>query len=424
MRVSIGASSILRCTGTAAGVLALVGALMAAGTNAGAGPRASGADAPKLPDGVGLAAGEHWLTHDELTATDVRIQDTPGNEVDNWAQKHGALGVSFDDAGGYSVALPASGSADSLAKMDTSSVGVSMNLKRSSMTKASVASTAANIEKFAHEHPEYQFSFYYDAGKDATHVETEAPVAVVNSLKESVPPKLDVHSAPRVDNATQERSACTTARTSIAAAPGQNNDPSPHFGAARISDTCGRCTSGFTMQDITGHPYQITAGHCFPSGYQVASGNYFYGRITDRAQFPIWDLEKITESGYLSAIYRSQHVVTQVSGASDPRVGRTGICISGASYATPEECGASVRSDNATLCVGGQCTHNLFSFSRGGNRPKMADGGDSGGPVYSVSTSGQAAHMWGLYIGGSPYEYYAEKYSSIRSVFGGQVYVR
>ncbi|MEU5977648.1 helix-turn-helix domain-containing protein [Streptomyces sp. NPDC047315] len=270
-----------------------------------------GTGTPDLPPGVELTDGQRGLSVVELKATDTRRKDLPGAKVEAWGKDHDAVGMSFDDTTGYSVALPPGASAADLAKASTASVGVPFTVRRSSMKKADVEAVAADIRSFAGKQPTHQFGF-----------------------------------------------------------------------------------------------------------------SHFYGQI-DNAQYPIWDLAKITGSQYLSAVYRSEFTATQVSGASDPTLGhpgQTGICVSGGGYATEERCGASIRNLNATLCVQGQCTNGLATFSRG-SQSQMAGYGDSGGPVYFVNNSNGRLHMQGIYVGGSPYQYYLEKHSNIRSLFSGSVHL-
>jgi hypothetical protein len=361
--------------------------------------------------------------HTKLTAEEVRVaeesaKDNPGDKVDAWARAHGALAVSVDDAGRYTVALPATAVDDSLAKLDASAVGVPMTVKRSTLTQSDIDATAQKLHEFAARHRDFSFGFWYDAGHDAVYVHGNLTGGLADQLRATAG-KVVIDANP---TGTGGRDACN-----------RNADCNPHYGAAEISSGTLGCTSGFAMVDPYGDDYQVTAGHCFPQGYHLASGPNYYGSISDRMPFPAYDLEKINDNCcipqiYLGRIWTDTNEVLSVSGASNANVGypgRDGICVSGASGVF-DRCGASVRNTSATFCNEAGCTYALMAYSRGSGT-QMAWPGDSGGPVYFNNNSNGLAHVVGMHIAsscsGANCMHYAEKYSTIQSAFGGHIMV-
>ncbi|NUT97286.1 MAG: S1 family peptidase [Saccharothrix sp.] len=58
---------------------------------------------------------------------------------------------------------------------------------------------------------------------------------------------------------------------------GRFNDTSPYYGGDRIGNREGTCTYGFSLTNLYGIRYGITAGHCFTDGAGVALTRWFPG---------------------------------------------------------------------------------------------------------------------------------------------------
>jgi streptogrisin D len=363
-------------------------------------------------------AGEYTkLTAEQLRIAEESARDNPGNKVEAWARVHNALGVSADNAGRFTITLPATAAAGSLAELDTSGVGVPMTVKLSTLTRSDIDATVQKLHDFAARNRHYTFGFWYDAGRDAVVVHGNLTGEPAGRLRASAG-KVVVDADP---TATGGRDACE-----------RYADCGPHDGGALISSDGYRCSSGFAMLDWNGDDYQVTAGHCFPQGYHLASGPHYYGTVAHKMTYPYFDLEKISGNcclpqSYRGRIWTSSYGFVAVSGASNADVGypgRTGICVSGQANGS-EQCGASVRSTSATFCNADGCTSGLMLYSRGSGS-QMTWNGDSGAPVYFRNQSNNLAHVVGMHIARScsgECLHYAEKYTTIQNSYGGHIMV-
>ncbi|MFC6083720.1 hypothetical protein [Sphaerisporangium aureirubrum] len=230
-------------------------------------PASAGATSPPDPGRSAdpAAGGQGDPAAQERAIAQKAAENVPGDKVEAWAQARGALGASVDDAGHYTVTFPATSAKSSLAQLDASDLDVPMTVKRSTLTKADIDATAAKLREFAARHPGHSFGFWYDAGQDAT--------LVGGDLTDELAAELRTFAGKVVVDADPEAGA---GRHSCS----RYNDCNPHDGGASIESNGIGCTSGVAMVDSSGHDYQVTAGHCFPRGYHLASGPYYYGSVT------------------------------------------------------------------------------------------------------------------------------------------------
>ncbi|MBE8516222.1 S1 family peptidase [Amycolatopsis sp. H6(2020)] len=68
-----------------------------------------------------------------------------------------------------------------------------------------------------------------------------------------------------------------TKQAKVQPASGRFNDSSPYYGGDRIGNPTGTCTYGFSLTNLHGIRYGITAGHCFAVGAGVSVTRWFPG---------------------------------------------------------------------------------------------------------------------------------------------------
>jgi streptogrisin D len=195
-----------------------------------------------------------------------------------------------------------------------------------------------------------------------------------------------------------------------------------HWGGAGIGNSSGGtrvCTSAFTAKKSNGVRVSITAGHCGANGTKWWSGSYSYGTTAGFANFPDYDQERIEGSTYGNKIWTDGPGdgldSRTVTGGGDAAQ-NTQVCASG--MISRSICGITVVDDNGgTFCDYQGCTTYLMVGYKGG--AVIGQGGDSGGPIYSVP-SGSNATIRGMIIGGTGggVHLYAERYNSIAGHLG------
>ncbi len=202
------------------------------------------------------------------------------------------------------------------------------------------------------------------------------------------------------------------------------NDGRPHYGGSAIglaSNHVNVCTSGFVVRHTSdGLRGATTAGHCFNNGVLISSGSQAYGATSGKIDFPVYDMMNV-----LSAVETFQNIIhvdpccpttrTQ-SGAADPVVGTTSVCISG--MTSLARCGITISSLDAVLCDQYGCTPGLIAGSRA-DHLLVSQPGDSGAPVYTRpgSTTALARGMNIGYANGGQ-TLLAERISNVQNHLG------
>lgn len=198
---------------------------------------------------------------------------------------------------------------------------------------------------------------------------------------------------------------------------GRDDDLNPHWGGAGIrrrgSPHSHECTSGFTVRLANGAYGTTTAGHCFGNGTVIDSGNYF-GTVGGKSNYPMFDMAWVASWNanwygprFLSNPDRTYRTVTGAAWAS---VGMN-VCQSGATSLAI--CGITVTSLGGKLCDPDGCTYSLLVARRAGTTTHRD--GDSGAPIYTRPSSGGAATIRAMLIGGSTRDtMMGEHWSSIR----------
>lgn len=207
---------------------------------------------------------------------------------------------------------------------------------------------------------------------------------------------------------------------------GRLDDGEPHWGGAGIragSEGSNHCTSAFTIRLANGNKGSVTAAHCFSltgsgtiNGRNVYSGPQFYGETEGASNFPTYDMVRIAPKGetFDNKIHTDPCCpsVRTVVADGNPDLHEF-VCVSGKS--TRAKCGAEVRDLNATACTQSGCTPNLMYAKKPGE--VIAQGGDSGGPVYNRFGDSNAAARGmikaGLQSGGD--FFYAHKIVAIKN---------
>jgi hypothetical protein len=321
--------------------------------------------------------------------------------IEQWTKSQDGLGYYWDQAARqYVVRVTGDRRSRAAAVLTASSVSAPVRLEDATASKEAVDQTLSLVEGRAW-YPGGQKSglgVYYDPIKDVTVVETDAPTGAVDTLKRSVRTPIEVQHA-ELDLKSR------------------HSDGAPHSGGADIDNerTNQLCTSGYTMQDLRGIRYQLTAGHCGEPSDQFYSGRNYYGWIANKAPFPTYDLAALRClcPDYQPRIYVTEDATLPVKDTLVPTVGMQDVIISGAGSGTS---GArQVTSTDATLCARGVCVHHLISTSGGHVAP-----GDSGAPMYKFLEGG----VWalGIVIGGdgnaNPVSTFAESMTSVHQAFG------
>lgn len=343
-----------------------------------------------------------------------------------WAEANGIMEMSARD-GVITAALPRTAPPRSLessrATMGAAGLDGTVVVKRSTLTKADLAATTVKLIDFYQTYArQYSMAFHFDAAQDAVVVSGNLPPAMTNRVRNIGHVVLKMNPSNIVNRLSGQNTQQGTDRY---------NDAGPwHYGAAAIrnQNSFGLCTSGFTMQDGPDKnyaPYTVTAGHCGSPGTSFKSGNNWYGTMTYKPAYPTFDAAKLECCGdqYGKHFWTSPSSTRTQVNAYNPAVGRpapSGLCVSGQTTIW-EKCDAYITSTNASVCRAGACTYGVIEF-RKGDGSQLAAPGDSGGPIYSLTPSGEAQIHGIIFASGSPngtWFHYAEKFEGLRNLFGG-----
>ncbi|MDQ1658054.1 MAG: hypothetical protein QOD41_3137 [Cryptosporangiaceae bacterium] len=170
-------------------------------------------------------------------------------------------------------------------------------------------------------------------------------------------------------------------------------DDGPHYGGARLhlKNYSAGCSSGVTLVRA-GVRHMVTAGHCYSTGTNVYSGQFYFGLVNIR-HFPNPDLELINGNPGTSGQGAQSYGAYVYTDPSAPGVAAVAtrwttpvggyVCTDG-SY-SQERCGARVATTTASFCDSDGCTYNLARAQQPGKL--VAQLGDSGGPVYQKPTA-------------------------------------
>lgn len=196
-----------------------------------------------------------------------------------------------------------------------------------------------------------------------------------------------------------------------------------HWGGAMIKSALKYCTAGFSViKRSNGQRGSVTAGHCGGVGTIWNSGSNYYGKTTVRTNYPDYDQSLMTGSSYGAKIWTDgpgDSLDTRtVKGAGDPALGSY-ICQSG--YKSLSLCRLTVKSLSAKYCDTDGCTTYVIRATRGNTI--AIRGGDSGGPVYTTTSSAGATIRGLAFAGGgctasNCTTLYAERYASIAGHLG------
>lgn len=352
---------------------------------------AAGAESPKAPAPAPVGA--------RVSADSVGANSAGANKVGAIAKANSALGSYYDDAAKqYVVTLPSESKATAAAFQ---SAGVATRVVHSEFTTQQVNAANATLKKHTW-HPaakKYNYVFYFDPRRDAISLASNAPAAVVAPLEKANPGLIYYHYESNVGRDFNRQ-----------------DDPPPHWGGSLLSPLI--CSSGFAVQDGAGNRYMATAGHCYSNGTQVRSGmgTYSFGTFANPT-YPFDDLGIISGSTYQGYVYSGNQFSSSArlvyGGGTAVINGFSNYCRSGAT--TGEQCGNRVISETGTVCTAGICTGGQYVY-RGNGVPSA--GGDSGAPLYSVSTDNRGVFVIGIHTGRGGADMLAEPYSSLIASYG------
>ncbi|ALG12503.1 hypothetical protein AOZ06_41600 [Kibdelosporangium phytohabitans] len=325
------------------------------------------------------------------------------NKVETIAKANSALGHYYDEAAKqYVVTLPAESKATAAAFQ---SAGAATRVVHSEFTTQQV--TTANSAITQHTwHPaakKYNYVFYFDPRRDAISLASNAPADVVAPLEKATPGLIYYHY-----------------ETNVGRDFNRQDDPAPHWGGSLMTPFVNGpiCSAGFAVQDGFGNRYMATAGHCFPNGTQLRSGlgTYSFGTFANPT-YPLDDLGIIAGSTYQGYVYGGNQISSNArlvyGGGTAVLNTFANYCRSGAT--TGEQCGNKVVAENGTVCTAGICTGNQYVY-RGSGVPSA--GGDSGAPLYAVSTDNRGVFVIGIHTGRGGADMLAEPYSSLIAAYG------
>lgn len=380
-------------------------------------PDQSGLAAQAVPTEAGHLAHEDWAANDAAQADIIAINgaldtlarapassDTPEDLPMTWAMTSGIIGTTLDNVSQSLV------------------VAIDPNLVDANVVKRLLLPVAGQIQieivpgchsvaelAAAHDviearewHPDARrasYGYYYDV----------AEAAFVFTFS-----KDDANAAAALEKALTDFVVVSIGAPSRL---GRLDDGQPHYGGAGIGTQNNNfCTSGFTAAK-SGAKGSVTAAHCYASnGLNVWSGPMYYGVTADRQPFPTYDMIRIAPNG--QSFTNKIHVdpccpsVRTVTAKGDTSVNEF-VCLSG--MTTRAVCGVKVVSMSGTFCDPG-CTPNLGYGEKPGY--VIAQGGDSGGPVYNRFSTSNAAIRGMIIARDNPWNVYFHKISRIEDRLG------
>ncbi|MEV8513474.1 hypothetical protein [Dactylosporangium sp. NPDC051484] len=363
----------------------------------------SAADRALLPDQH--LAFEQWITGDAGQKANAAVQDTIAKSVPELANnndgkgpvsdtelslRRGIIGSAYDH-NSHSIVVVADGKvADTAAlgaKARSASAGLAAGVQvdvRQGCSSAADLLDALGVIKRRDWHPQAKsasFVSYLDAATSTFQISFDAAdKAVAESLRARLGSRVTVTlgGAGRTD---------------------RFNDGRPHFGGSAIGVGANDniCTSGFTVRrNSDGMRGETTAGHCFNNGDAIYSGSKFHGTATGEYDYPNYDMTLVlSNSETWSPIIHVDPCCPDTrtqTGAANPSVGTTGVCISG--MVSLSRCGITISSLDGNLCDQDGCTSGLIIGARADNGI-IDQPGDSGAPVYTRPGSSTATARGG-----------------------------
>ncbi|MER5727524.1 S1 family peptidase [Streptomyces sp. NPDC002138] len=173
--------------------------------------------------------------------------------------------------------------------------------------------------------------------------------------------------------------------------PGRVNDRAPVSGGALLITQPETCTAGFgVVSEATGRKQLLTAGHCGPVGSPWFNGDgEFLGNAVSRhpeADALVIDVnssDRVWHGAVSETLDGIDEAARTVTEARSPEVGQY-VCTSGAVSGT--HCGLRVTRTGVVVSVAGTDVPDQIEAEQTGH-VAAAGNGDSGGPVYSATTS-------------------------------------
>lgn len=345
-----------------------------------------------LPLGVAGSTSQAPTTRiaSELTDSSLGSPATDRDPFLEVVRSKGGLGAYYRSDGVIVVVVPASGSS-SFRATDVAGFGVSVTLEARDIEPAEIAAikdrVAASTWKPAPQVARPIAVFDPRTGKVRIH--SDAPVEEFFDVFAAFPGKVEY----------VEQGVRLLSRTA---------DFEPHWGGAKMvsPEISGYCTSGFAVNNSSGNPRMLTAGHCFLLNWNVNSpGGTTFGQVKNRGNYPLSDFELVGGGGvgHEGAIYVGNTTGTQknVASAANPTFTGGQYCASG--FTTSERCGATLLDDDIPVCLWDYwgvygCRQHAMWLEGG-----LADGtcpGDSGAPAYRYVNSGAKVQIGGLVFAG------------------------
>ena len=321
---------------------------------------------------------------DQAEAASVKLQEM--------AVAAGALGVYKDDIG-WVVAKPAIAGAR-VTSSAFSGLGIPVRIASQSADVATIADLSAKLEAL-HGVAGGDFGFGYEPETGKMVIQSAAPERDFAALEKAYPGLI----------AFRPGTWATTANWT--------NDAQPHWGGAYLQGGGWACTSGYAIEDNSGHRYMLTAGHCFDNGVTTNMGTAV--RPSQGDPWPYWDAELIRGHTYAGYIYDTCCAGQKVKNAGNPGVGSS-YCTVGRSSGF--KCGWTARVTGKTICFNNEpsCFHDLVGFTN--SHGDIVQGGDSGGPFYyqySDTTAGIRGSITGYFWDVLSFAYwsYATEYGPV-----------
>jgi hypothetical protein len=347
--------------------------------------------------GVAGADGDRLLgAHLADERTDSALEDTTtnGDPFLQLVRSKGGLGAYHRADGTIVVVVPASGSS-AFRVTDAAGFGVSVVLETRDIEPTEVAAIKDRVAASSWR-PAPQVArplAVFDPRTGKVRIHSDAPIEEFSDIFADFPGKV-AYAGRGVR--LQTRSA----------------DFAPHWGGAKMvsPSISGYCTSGFAVNNSSGNPRMLTAGHCFLVNWTVNSpGGTTFGEVKNRGNYPLSDFEIVGGGGvtHEGAIYVGNSTGTQknVNSAANPTFTGGPYCTSG--FNTAERCGVTLLDDDVNVCLTDYwgvygCRQHAMLLEGG-----LADGtcpGDSGAPLFSYINSGAKVKIGGLVFAGPSFE--------------------
>jgi hypothetical protein len=317
-------------------------------------------------------------------------------QLEQRAQAAGALGIYFDAATDqYVVALPPSAKGF-LSPGDVADLGLPVAVQTRPIERKTVSALLDELEGMkSMVGGDYGFGFDPKSGRVI--VQAEADEKAFAQVERQFPDTVDFH------------------RGEWHLTADWSNDQEAHWGGAWLQGGGWACTSGFPIEDYSGHSYMVTAGHCFTNGTSTNMGTV----LRESAAYPYYDFEVVYGHRYQGKVYDTPYTGKAIANGKNPAVG-TKYCTTGRNSGF--QCSWTMQRLHQTICYSNMstCFHNLAGF----NSPTFDHvlGGDSGGPIYyakadyTVGVRGViSGYFWDIYT--LAYMSYAQPYGDIANYY-------